>query len=474
MSNHSPFSEPSPNATRGSGSHTTGTRTSGSRISNFGAEGQFPQQYAGPTLQESPPFGDVEPEGLGIPASYPRGPWGGWLRLTMPRPTVRELQSAAVREQMRRAQILVTLLAATVVVLAALILFIFSPSFNIGTLVGEVLGALIVLFSALMCRMGRVTGASTLYVLGLTIAIALSNMFFPTGKLSLQDVETFYLFAVPTVFAGILLPRRASILIWLGSAIFTVVDLLVQPEGPNLVAYLHDQNYTNIYPVAIQPVLLAAILAVASWVAAGSVDRAIVQADRTAEVAAAYQAIADQKRRLEEAVGLIQSVHARVANGDLSARAPISGGELVSLAMSLNLMLERLSRSMAAETALGGMEQSVQRLNGAVAELAQGRIGRPISQQGFGQLAPIAYNLEQLRSGFVQVARNSNAMVDRISATSHEVLTLNHSLVQALQQSATPDLLAYTRDRQERLGRMERELASVIEQLHLFLVRFTA
>jgi hypothetical protein len=430
-----------------------------------------PQSYGSKPLYEEAPFPNLNPADLDIPVQYPRGVWGAWLRLTMPRVHAQAFLDAAVRERLRRAQILVTLLAATMVVIAILVPLSFFPYFNAGTLGGVVLGTIIIITCLILNRSNHVNAASTVYVLGVTLAIAIGQSIFPDNKIGLQDIEPFDLFVVPIVFAGILLPRIASILIWLFSAAFTVTILSIIPHRANLDAYLAG---SGIYAVAVQPILLAAILAVVSWIAAGSVNRAIAQADRTAEVQRAYQAIADQKQRLEDAVAIIQNVHARVANGDLSARAPINGGELVSLSVSLNLMLERLSRSSAAESVLGGMEQGVQRLNATVADLAQGNLGRPITQQGFGQLTPIAYNLEQLRSGFVQVARNSNAMVERVSATTHEVLTINHSLIQALIQHATPEEQAYTRDMQERLSHMEQDLTTVIEQLHQFLGRFVA
>jgi hypothetical protein len=422
-------------------------------------------------MNEDAVFSLAAPDEPGAAMRYPHGPWGWWLRLTMPHFSTLALMQSAMREKLRRAQILSTLLLVTLGVVIGLIPLAFLPSFNAGTFGGVVLGAFIVLISSILCRTGRVTGANTFYVLGLVLAIGIGQSIFPDNKIGLQDIEPFDLFVVPIVFAGILLPRIVSILIWVASAIFTVTILSIVPHRANLDQYL---NGSGIYAVAVQPILLAAVLAAVSWIAAGSVDRAIAQANRTAEVAQAYQSVSGQKERLEAAVAVIRDVHARVANGDLSARAPIVSGELVSLAVSLNLMLERLSRSMAAESALGGMEQSVHRLNEVVAELAQGHVRRPVPQQGFGPLSPIAYNLEQLRGGFVQVARNSTALVERITATTHEVLSLHQMLLQALLVHAPADEQAYTQGMQERLGRMERDLAAGIEQLRQFLARFAA
>ncbi len=51
---------------------------------------------------------------------------------------------------------------------------------------------------------------------------------------------------------------------------------------------------------------------------------------------------AQEKRILEEGVSTLQQVHARVARGDFTARAPTTPGPLLPIAISLNLMLDRL------------------------------------------------------------------------------------------------------------------------------------
>ncbi|MBV9706575.1 MAG: hypothetical protein JO125_04115 [Chloroflexi bacterium] len=51
----------------------------------------------------------------------------------------------------------------------------------------------------------------------------------------------------------------------------------------------------------------------------------------------------NEKRVLEEGIATLHGVHARVARGDLSARAPTIPGPLLPIAVSLNLMLDRLS-----------------------------------------------------------------------------------------------------------------------------------
>jgi hypothetical protein len=52
---------------------------------------------------------------------------------------------------------------------------------------------------------------------------------------------------------------------------------------------------------------------------------------------------AEQKRILEQGIQVIQEVHSQIARGEWNARANITGGPLLPLATSLNLMLDRVA-----------------------------------------------------------------------------------------------------------------------------------
>lgn len=160
-------------------------------------------------------------------------------------------------------------------------------------------------------------------------------------------------------------------------------------------------------------------LAVASWLAAGSVERALLEADRTKELEKAYQLIAEQKKRLEEGIAIIQTVHSHVANGDLQARASITNGELLPLAVGLNLMLDRLARSLAAEHRLGDFEQGMSRLNEAVFALGQGHLRKAIPVHEVGRLEPLATSLEQLRQRLIETFNRGDSLTRKLQ---HSVL----------------------------------------------------
>ncbi len=73
--------------------------------------------------------------------------------------------------------------------------------------------------------------------------------------------------------------------------------------------------------------------------------------------------IADRNTALEMGVNHLKDVQARLANGNLRARARLTGGELLPLAASLNLMADRLMR-------LEQVDVYAQRLAMALAELS--------------------------------------------------------------------------------------------------------
>jgi HAMP domain-containing protein len=403
-------------------------------------------------------------------ANAPGGLWGMWLRMTLPRlsPAVRRTPSG--RDKMRRARVLSALLLTTVILLIVLIPKGFIPVVDDGTLGGVAIGTVIITIAIILCRSGRVTLAGSLFVAGGAAAVAFSLIATP-GGLGLQDLPTYDLFAVPIVFAGVLLPRWYTVFVWLGCVAFTIADIILQSHHRNLDNYIQT---SGIYATVIIPIGMWGLLAIVSWIAAGSVERALNEADRTGEVERALRQIAEQKKELEDSIAVIQRVHARVANGDLSVRAPIAGGELVPLAISLNLMLERLSRSLAAETALGGLEFNIQRLSEAVTQLARGQIQYPIPQNGMGNLTPVAINLEQLRNGFVQVARTGVQFTERIGGAGQAVIGSSSTVIRQLLQHASPEDQQQTHETLDYLERAAHDLTSLVEQLQRFLARFAA
>ncbi len=127
----------------------------------------------------------------------------------------------------------------------------------------------------------------------------------------------------------------------------------------------------------IRPILLLATLCVIGLVVVRQILTQLEnarlarrQADALERLEAANQRVEEQARMiaernaaLEMGVNHLKDVQARLANGNLRARARLSGGELLPLAASLNLMADRLMR-------LERTDIYAQRLTKALAELS--------------------------------------------------------------------------------------------------------
>ncbi len=129
--------------------------------------------------------------------------------------------------------------------------------------------------------------------------------------------------------------------------------------------------------IAIRPVLLFATMGVVSLVVLRQLltlwenaHLAARQAEALEDLEHANHRIAEQSRsiaqhseELERGIVHLKHVQAQLANGNLRARAELTGGALLPLAGSLNLMAERLTR-------LGQMSVYTQRLLHSLGELS--------------------------------------------------------------------------------------------------------
>jgi hypothetical protein len=326
--------------------------------------------------------------------------------------------SASERERLRRGRLLSALHLTAVVLLALILPRGFLPVLDPGTLAGVAGFAVIVFASILLNRRGVVTTASLVFTAGLAFAIAGSQLATPGDKINFQDLAGYDLLVIPLVVASFLLSSRSVVLLWGASVLFVVVDLGLAPHGVSLDAYLPSDlpPFVRIYPVAIYPIILTAVVGVISWLAARSTARALAEADRTADVERAYALLADHNRQLEESIGAIQQAHARVARGDLGARAAIRPGDpLLQVASSLNLLLDRLARGNLSTAALAEVERETQVLHGYLAELAEAKLQTPLPGDQLRRLAQLAYGLEQVRALLLKAIQSARALTEQVA-----------------------------------------------------------
>ena len=201
--------------------------------------------------------------------NYVRAFWQSWLRLTTVAPAANV--SLTEREQCRHARLLSLFLLATVGTIVLLIPETFLGGFDWGVTGGEFLVAVCVIGSILLNRRHRTEWASLLLLSGIACAIAWSILA-PPGGLALRQRSSFDFFVIPIVLAGILLPRKKGSLIWLGCLLFTVCDFSYAPRQADLNIFI---QHVGLYTVIATPAIMMSVIALVSWIAAESVERAL-------------------------------------------------------------------------------------------------------------------------------------------------------------------------------------------------------
>ena len=165
------------------------------------------------------------------------------------------------------------------------------------------------------------------------------------------------------------------------------------------------------YPILVSPLVLIVCATAIVWLYSTSVQRTLLRASRAEELAEAQgrlheqaRQIAEQNQRLEQGIGMLQEVHARLANGEYAARVNLQGNELLPLGVSLNLLAERLGRGGRIQHEYQRLEDAIQQLIKACAAVTQGNFPVTLAPTGtpVDQAASFLAWVEQLVSHMAQ------------------------------------------------------------------------
>ncbi len=135
-----------------------------------------------------------------------------------------------------------------------------------------------------------------------------------------------------------------------------------------------------------------------------------------------------EKQTLEEGVAVLQRVHAQVARGDFTVRARINGGPLLPIAVSLNLMLDRLSTLSQRGAAYEKLLYSIRLLQEALNRNTHGQpvwLEEQLSAQIVTDLRPILMQLSYLQ-------RTQQSHLQRLTNTTTSIHPLMLRLREAL------------------------------------------
>lgn len=166
-----------------------------------------------------------------------------------------------------------------------------------------------------------------------------------------SDISDLDLFLIATMIGGFVLPRR--MLPWLAVFHMALIIALfaLLPHDPLLEREIQVNQNGFAYGEINDALILQIIGAAIAWLNASSVERALLRASRAEELATVQKNLneqaryyMEQKERLEYGISVLKEAHARFANGDYHARAILHDNELASLAISFNLLADRLNR----------------------------------------------------------------------------------------------------------------------------------
>jgi len=313
-------------------------------------------------------------------------------------------------EQERQRARLVTIL----VVVQAAMLLVVAPGYLFGHFLLS--GLLVVLGGLgvfgivwLLNWTGRVTEASFLLVVGGGALVVLDLLLSAAHLLSLETLHIALLFLLVILSGGILFSPETAVILAIISALFTTIVLLVFHPSPSLAAVFTAQGrYLSLVYLA----LIQLGVGVVAWLFGRQMQESVHLITYVAGLQMSNKRLhkrlhetAAKKRNLETGIAIIQQTHARVAAGDYAARAHVEG-DLLPLAVSLNLMLERVESFVHGEYERERMETAV----AGLAELA-GRVG----QESLGQIpVPTGTALDGLSIAIKQMQTNVNQRLTRV------------------------------------------------------------
>lgn len=325
-----------------------------------------------------------------------------WLSLTSPDPRIFG-PGIEDQERKRRSRLLSALLALVFIpVLLAAPTAIPVPSYWIPIISLIVLSVIAAAFN----RKANITlsGLFFIFAIDATLTILLATT--PHGIRN-SNIPDFDLFIIPTLIGGVVLLRRFLPFL-AGLHIFIIIILFaLLPHDPLLQQEIQVNQGGFAYSEISDALIIQIVSAIIAWLSAWSVDRALSRANRAEDLAEARKRLGEQahymveqKERIDYGITVLKDAHARVANGEYKARAKLQNNELTSLAMSFNLMAERLNRISQIAQEYRRIEQGLQQLLELQDSVSHGGALKPLPPSGtlVDRLYPAVQRYYYLRS----------------------------------------------------------------------------
>lgn len=288
----------------------------------------------------------------------------GWLRFS----AMNSAQTGASIEEQERVRHS-RLLSAILFCSGVTILFLIPTAIPVPTYwIPIILNLSFSLIALVLNRSGRVTIAGIFFVLAIDATLVVAQVTLPTGIRN-SNIPDYDLFILPVLISGSILPKRFIPFIAAMHIVIIVALFSLLPHDALLTQEIRVNQGGFAYSELSDAIIIQMVGAAIAWLGAWSVDRALLRASRAEDLAEARQRlneqtlqIIEQKRRLDYGIDIVKDAHARFANGDFKARARLQDNELVPLAMSFNLLAERMNRIAHIAQDYARLEQALQQL----------------------------------------------------------------------------------------------------------------
>ena len=217
------------------------------------------------------------------------------------------------------------------------------------------LGLLVACLFALMLNKRGYTFAAGLLV-NCAGFMALTMALFSTIPFDETTLQGYDMYVIVELLAVSLLPTRSIFIVAIISTICIIGTLFYIPH----TAVLDKDLQTRFWIIIARPIGMLFLVAGVAYILSSTMATAIKRAGQAELIAQLEHSLAEQRHELEEGVEQILATHVAVANGDLTARAPLTqDNKLWQVARALNTLLVRFQRASLAERRLMLVDRAV-------------------------------------------------------------------------------------------------------------------
>jgi hypothetical protein len=301
--------------------------------------------------------------------------WSWWYQFTTP-PAPPANASLERRELQRRARLASIIIFVLFIVC---LISLFNGLFGTNPMLVPIVGVMAVLtvISIFLNRKGYITSVGVINVVAYTFGVVV-NLLTNPGGLTMEVVPYFSLLAMPEILTAAMLSTWWVVLDIIVNVLFCFAAVTWMPRSSEIASHMTIVYINSV----IVPFVLQLIIAAICILASTSLLHTIRERDQAEELAKLEGDLAEQmshdlveKQALEMSIAAILDIQSRVANGDYSARVPLTPDNILwPVAGTLNNLIARLQYTHHIEQRLSLTEQSASAL---LTQLQRKRTGQP-------------------------------------------------------------------------------------------------